>query len=182
MSCPEEAVLRIWGFWKRVSWKGRLDHGDRQLSFLPLRNRELSSVLLRHVIGVLQISTDRDLKYHKMRCASALYSQHSKNCVSLLFSMCNILICRWMQKHIQPNKNERTQFFRKIYHSLYSKGLRKVLCVRGELETEQNCNILTPNSSSYNSISFPFSWAAQLGAWGLNLCWDMVPFLHLLSN
>ena len=25
-----------------------------------------------------------------------------------------------------------------------SKGSRKVLCVRGELETEQNCNILTP--------------------------------------
>ena len=31
-----------------------------------------------------------------------------------------------------------------------------------------------PNSSSYNNISFPFSWAAQPGAWGLSLCWDMV--------
>ena len=46
--------------------------------------------------------------------------------------------------------------------------------MRGELETEQNCNILTPNSSGYNSISFPFSWAAQPGAWGISLCWDMV--------
>ena len=47
--------------------------------------------------------------------------------------------------------------------------------MRGELETEQNCNILTPpNCSGYNSISFPFSWAAQLGAWGPSLCWDMV--------
>ena len=46
-----------------------------------------------------------------------------------------------------------------------SKGLRMVLSVRGELETEQNCNILTSNSSGYSSISFPFSWAAQPGAW-----------------
>ena len=30
-----------------------------------------------------------------------------------------------MRKHSQHNKDERTQFFRKIYLSLYSKGLRK---------------------------------------------------------
>ena len=29
---------------------------------LPLEHRELSSLLLRHVVGVLQIFTDRDLK------------------------------------------------------------------------------------------------------------------------
>ena len=56
-----------------------------------------------------------------------------------------------------------------------SKELRKVLSVRSELETEQNCNTLTPpNTSGYSSISFLFSWAAQLGAWGPSLCWDMV--------
>ena len=53
-----------------------------------------------------------------------------------------------MQKHIQHNKDERTQFFRKIYLSLYLKGFERVTkwfyCVRGELETEQNCNILSP--------------------------------------
>ena len=32
--------------------------------------------------------------------------------------------------------------------------IERVVCER-ELETEQNCNILTPNSSGYNSISFP---------------------------
>ena len=41
--------------------------------------------------------------------------------------MCIILIC--MQKHSQHNKDERTQFFRKIYHSHFirngTKGLRK---------------------------------------------------------
>ena len=54
------------------------------------------------------------------------------------------------------------------------KGLRKVLSVRGELETEQNCNIWALNSSGYSSISFLFSRAAQLGAWGPSLCWDVV--------
>ena len=39
---------------------------------------------------------------------------------------CNILICRGMQKQIQHNKDERTQFFRKIYLSLYSKGFERV--------------------------------------------------------
>ena len=55
-----------------------------------------------------------------------------------------------------------------------SKGLRKVLCVRGELETEQNWKYWSSNSSGYNIISFLFSWVAQLGTWGLSLCWDMV--------
>ena len=35
-SCLEEMVLRIWRFWKRVSWELRLDHRGRELSFLPL--------------------------------------------------------------------------------------------------------------------------------------------------
>ena len=39
------------------------------MSSLPLGHRELSSLPLRHVVKVLQISTDRDLKHHKMRCA-----------------------------------------------------------------------------------------------------------------
>ena len=47
--------------------------------------------------------------------------------------------------------------------------------MRGDLETEQNCDILTPpNSYGYSSISFPFSWAAQPGAWGPSLYWDRV--------
>ena len=30
------------------------------------------------------------------------------------------------------------------------------------------------NSSGYHSLSFPFSWAAQPGAWWSSLCWNMV--------
>ena len=85
---------------------------------------------------------------------------------------CNILIC--MQQHIQLNKDERTQFFRKIYLSLYSKGLRKGICVRGELETEQRQQHIGPHSSGYSSISFPFFWVAQQGARGPRLCWELV--------
>ena len=47
--------------------------------------------------------------------------------------LCNILIC--MQKHSQHNNEERTQFFRKIYLSLYSKWYERVtkgLCVNRE--------------------------------------------------
>ena len=41
-----------------------------------------------------------------------------------------------------------------------------------------------PNTSGYNSIYFPCSWAAQLEAWGPSICWDMVlipaSFLQLI--
>ena len=51
-----------------------------------------------------------------------------------------------------------------------------------ELETEQNCNILNPHSYGHNSVSFPFSWAAQPAAWGPSLSGTWSPFQHLLSN
>ena len=70
-------------------------------------------------------------------------------------SFCNILICRCIQKHSQHNKDEWTQFFRKIYLSLYLKGLPKGYCVRGELETEQRLQHIDPHSSGYSSNSFP---------------------------
>ena len=82
---------------------------------------------------------------------------------------CNILICRCLQKHIQHNKDERTQFFRKIYLSLYlkcSKGLRKVLCVRGDLETEQNCSILTHQLFWLQQHFFPVLQSCSTGGLG----------------
>ena len=75
-----------------------------------------------------------------------------------------------MQKHIQHNKDERKQFFRKIYLSLYWKG-----CVwEGVGDRTKTATYWSPNSSGYHSLSFPFSWAAQPGAWGPSLCWYMV--------
>ena len=47
------------------------------------------------------------------------------------------------------------------------------MCER-ELDTEERLQHIDPHSSGYNSISFPFSWAAQPGSWGPSLCWDML--------
>ena len=63
----------------------------------------------------------------------------------------------------QHNKDDRTQFFRKIYLSLYSKGLRKGYCVRGGLATEQRLQHIDPSSSGYSSTSFSSCGAAQPG-------------------
>ena len=41
--------------------------------------------------------------------------------------------------------------------------------MREDWGTEQNCNILTPHSIGHNSVSFPFSCAAQPRAWGPTL-------------
>ena len=42
----------------------------------------------------------------------------------------------------------------------------KGLCVRGQLETEQNCNILTPSSSVFSSTPFSFCCLLNRGPWG----------------
>ena len=64
-----------------------------------------------------------------------------------------------------------TQFFRKIYLSLYLKGFERVtkgftVWVGGWTELQH----IDPHSYGHNSVSFPFSWAAQPGAQPL---WDM---------
>ena len=65
------------------------------------------------------------------------------------------------QKHIQHNKDERTQFFRKIYLSLYWKG-----CIWEGVGDWTELQHIDPYSYGQNSVSFPFSWTAQPGAWG----------------
>ena len=64
-----------------------------------------------------------------------------------LMTYCSILICRCMHKH-----NNTINLFEGI------------VCER-ELETQQNCNILTPTLMAI-CVSFPFSWTAQPGAGG----------------
>ena len=41
---------------------------------------------------------------------------------------------------------------------------------------------IDPHSYGHNSISFPFSWAAQQGVWGPSLSGTWSSFQHLLSN
>ena len=60
-------MLRSWSLTMQL----KVDIGPwrQTIESLPLGHRELSSLPLRHVVGVLQISTDRDLKHLEMRCA-----------------------------------------------------------------------------------------------------------------
>ena len=69
--------------------------------------------------------------------------------------------CRNVVNTIMTNGHSSLEKY--TSHTLFEM-VAKGLCVRGELETEQNGNILTPSSSVYSSTSFSFSWAAQPGA------------------
>ena len=81
-----------------------------------------------------------------------------------------------MQNHNDETIMTSDTVLRKIYLSLYLKGL----CVRGSWRPNRTAT--DPHSYGHNSVSFPFSWAAQPGAWGPSLsgCWFSLP--HLISN
>ena len=70
-----------------------------------------------------------------------------------------------------------TQFFRKIYVSFYWKG-----CVWEGVGDRKELQHIDPHSYGHNSVSFPFSWAAQTGAWRPSLSGTWSSFQHLLSN
>ena len=57
--------------------------------------------------------------------------------------------------------NEQTFLYKKIYLSHFIRKDWCCLCVRGELETETDCYILTQSSSDHSSTSSSFCWAAQ---------------------
>ena len=73
-----------------------------------------------------------------------------------------------MHIHLNAERNDDTiittsdTVLWKIYLSLY---LKNYVWER-ELETKQNCNILT---LTLLAVPFPFSWSAQPVAWGLTL-------------
>ena len=69
----------------------------------------------------------------------------------------------YIRKHSQHNNDERTQFFRKIYHSPFIRnGCERVMCERCGGDWT-NCSILTPSSFVFISTSFSFYWGAQSG-------------------
>ena len=83
-----------------------------------------------------------------------------------------------MQKHIQHNKDERISVLSKnIPLTLFErvrKGYERYYLWEVSWRLNRSATYWSPNSSGYGSISFPFSWAAQPGAWRPSLCWDMV--------
>ena len=55
-----------------------------------------------------------------------------------------------------------------------SQFIERVVCERGVGYRTKTATYWPHNSSGYHSLSFPFSWAAQPGAWGPSLCEDMI--------
>ena len=80
----------------------------------------------------------------------------------IYFTHCCVLMCRCMQK----NNDDTIMMSRHSSLEKYtSHSIERVVCER-ELETKQRLQHIDPHSSGYHSLSFLFSWATQLGAWG----------------
>ena len=95
-------------------------------------------------------------------------------------------ICRCMQI---PNddtiKTSKDTSLEKIYLSLYLKRFERVakcFTVWEGVRDRTELYHIDPHSYGYNSVSFPFSWAAQLGAWGPSLSGTCSSFQNLFSN
>ena len=63
-----------------------------------------------------------------------------------------------------------------------SKGLLKVLLCERWVGDWTELQHIDPHSYGHNSVSFPFSCAAQPGAWGPSLSGTWPSFQHLLSD
>ena len=83
-----------------------------------------------------------------------------------------------MQKHnddtIKTSGHSSLEKYTSHFIRKGSKGLRKVLLCERWVGDWTELQHIDPHSSGHSSISFPFSWAAQPGAWEPSLCWDMV--------
>ena len=90
-----------------------------------------------------------------------------------------------MQRHIQHNEDEGHSSLEKYTsHFIWksSKGLLKVLLCERWVGGWTELQHIDPNSYGHNSVSFPFSWAAQPGAWGPSLSGTCSSFQQLLSK
>ena len=81
-----------------------------------------------------------------------------------------------MQKH---NNARKTSGHRSL-EKYVSHSIERVVCER-ELETEQNCNILTSTLMAITAF-FSRSPGCSTGVWGPSLCGTWSSFQHLLSN
>ena len=91
----------------------------------------------------------------------------------------------YMPKHLQHNKNERRPSLEKYTSRFIWKGLKgllKVLLCERWVGDRTELQHIDPHSYGHNSVSFPFSWAAQPRAWGPSLSRTWSSFQHLLSK
>ena len=90
-----------------------------------------------------------------------------------------------MQKHNDAMKTrEDTSLEKYTSHFIWkgSKGLLKVLLCERWVGDWTELQHIDPHSYGHNSVSFPFSWAAQPGARGPSLSGTWSSFQHLPSN
>ena len=98
---------------------------------------------------------------------------------------CSIHICRCMQKHNDTIKTSGHSSLEKYTsHFIWkgSKGLLKFLLCERWVGDWTELQHIDPHSYSHHSVSFPFSWVAQPGAWGPSFSGTWSLFQHLLSN
>ena len=99
-----------------------------------------------------------------------------------LYSHMQQYIYMCIQNHNDDTIKTSDTVLRKIYLSLYlkefEKGYSRFYCER-ELETEQNCNILTPTLMAISVVFFLFSRAAQPEA---HFAGCKLPLPHLVTN
>ena len=118
---------------------------DRQTDHLiSARRQDLIIINKKKICKIVDFAVPADHRIKLKECEkSDKYLDFSRELKKLWkVTICYILICRFMQKESQWYNDKRTSedFFRKIYTSHF---IVMFVCER-ELETEQNCNILTP--------------------------------------
>ena len=82
-----------------------------------------------------------------------------------------------MQNHNNDTIKTSDTVLKKLYLSLYWKG-----CVWEGVGDRTELQHIDPHSIGHNRVSFPFSWAAQPGAWGPSLSGTCSSIQHLVSN
>ena len=91
-----------------------------------------------------------------------------------------------MQNHndvtIRTSKDTSLEKYTSHFIWKGSKGLLKVLLCERWVGGWTELQHIDSHSYGHNSVSFPFSWAAQLEAWGPSLSGTCSSFQHLLSN
>ena len=93
----------------------------------------------------------------------------------------NTYACR-TQRHNKDKRHSSLQKYTSHFIWKGSKGLLKVLLWEGWVGDWTELQHIDPHSYGHNSVSFPFCWAAQPGAWRPSLSGTCSSFQHLLSN
>ena len=90
--------------------------------------------------------------------------------------------CRNIFNTIRTSKDTSLEKYTSHFIWKGSKGLIKVLLCERWVGDWTELQHIDPHSYGHNSVSFPFFWAAQPGAWGHSLSGTWFSFQHLLSN